>query len=124
MAVVYRLPVVIEGEAVRRLTDELTGVIQAGGDPGPRRHQIEVLRQSIRQSLRDLPAALASSAERLPAADPTRRMAEESVRRFMEKVEGLIAMVETDPETRSDTNGGRSGATQTEGQARFDARAS
>ncbi len=43
MAHIHRLPVRLVGESARRLTDELVAVLQAGGDPGPRRHQIEVL---------------------------------------------------------------------------------
>ncbi|MDQ0444159.1 hypothetical protein [Methylobacterium persicinum] len=94
MAHVHRLPVRLEGEAGRRLTDDLVAVLQAGGDPGPRQHQIEVLRQSIRVGLRGLTGALASIADPLPIDDPRRRAVEEAVRRFVDEVEALVVMVD------------------------------
>lgn len=104
MARIHRLPVVLQGEAGRRLTDDLVAILKAGADPGPRRHQIEVLRTSIREALRVLPNALASATGALPPEDPTRCRAEQAVRRFMDEVDALVAMVvpqaSTDPSPR------------------------
>ncbi len=104
MARIHRLPVELQGEAARRLTDELAARIEAGEDPGPRCHQIEVLRRSIHDDLRKLPGALAAASEKLPADDPTRRAAEDAVSRFMAEIEALVAMVEAgtsaDPSAR------------------------
>lgn len=100
MASIHRLPVMLQGEASRHLIDDLVAVLEAGEDPGPRRHQIEVLRMSIREALRALPNALASAAGLLPSDDPTRREAEHAVRRFMDEVEALVTP--TEPEASTD----------------------
>ncbi|GJE37648.1 hypothetical protein [Methylobacterium persicinum] len=101
MAHIHRLPVRLVGESTRRLTDELVAVLQAGGDPGPRRHQIEVLKQSILTGLRGLPEAMMSAVDTLPAGDPRRSTVEDAVRNFMIEVETLIAIV--DPSTMTVT---------------------
>ncbi len=104
MARILTLPVMLQGGASRRLTDDLVATLKAGEDPGPRRHQIAVLRTSIREALRVLPNALASAAGALPPDDPTRCRAENAVRRFMDEVDALVAMVEpealTEPSPR------------------------
>lgn len=104
MARIQRLPIMLQGEAARRLTDDLVAALEAGEDPGPRQHQIEVLRRSIREALRVLPIALAAAEGTLSLDDPTRRTAEHAVRRFMDEVEALVATVEpeasTDPSPR------------------------
>jgi hypothetical protein len=94
MARIHTLPVMLQGEAGRRLTDELVATLKAGEDPGPRRHQIEVLQNSIRAALQALPQALASAAGALPSDHPTRCAAEHAVRRYMDEIEALVAMVE------------------------------
>lgn len=94
MGTVHRLSVVLQGESGRHLTDEFATLVDKGEVFGPRLHQIEVLRQSIRKTLRELPAALESSAEKLPVDHPTRRSAEDAVKRFIQEVEGLVTMVE------------------------------
>ncbi|MGC5780569.1 hypothetical protein [Methylobacterium sp. NFXW15] len=94
MGCVHRLPVVLQGEAGRRLGGELAALLGAGGAPGSRRHQIEVLRRSITEALRALSDALAAMLSDLPADDPTRSTVEDAVLRFMSDVEVLVAMVE------------------------------
>ena len=94
MGCVRRLPVVLQGEAGRRLGGELAALISAGGDPGSRRHQIEVLRRSITETLRALPEALAAMLSEFPVDDAARSTVEDAVLRFMVEVEVLVAMVE------------------------------
>jgi hypothetical protein len=59
-----------------------------------------VLRTSIREAVRALPYALASAAGALPPDDPTGCRAEHALRRFMDKVDALVAMAE--PEALTD----------------------
>ncbi|WP_457107677.1 hypothetical protein [Methylobacterium sp. P5_C11] len=94
MAAIHALPVRLDGAASRRLIAELEACIAAGADPGPRVHQIEVLRQSLHTSLRALSVAFASVADALPPDDPGRRAAEMSIQRFVQSVENLIADAE------------------------------
>lgn len=90
MASIHELPLRYDRVASLRLNEELSALVASGIDPGPRRYQIAVIRDSIRAALEALPDALAAAAEPLAAGDDFRRQAEKAVEDFKETVERLL----------------------------------
>ena len=90
MAKIHTLPARIGPAAGRHLAAQLSALMAAGVDLGPRHHQIAMIQASIRATRSALPEALAYAMEELPADDPYRREAEQAVQRFVEVVDRLM----------------------------------